>query len=66
MQGKKKSISACYNLAVARISYGIQTEGGYIVEMDADVLAAAPDEGLIATTIRKLLYMCNGRMTIKS
>ena len=44
MQGKKKSISAFYNLAVARISYGIQTEGGYIVEMDADVLAAAPDD----------------------
>ena len=44
MQGKKKSISAFYNLAPDRISYGIQTEGGYIIEMDADVLAAAPDD----------------------
>ena len=44
MQGKKKSISAFYNIAVDRISYGIQTEGGYVVEMDADVLAAAPDD----------------------
>ena len=44
MQGKKKSISAFYNIAVDRISYGIQTEGGYVIEMDADVLAAAPDD----------------------
>ena len=44
MQGKKKSISAFYNIAVDRISYGIQTEGGYVVEMDADVLAAAADD----------------------
>tara|TARA_Y100000593_G_C4240144_1_gene301672 strand:- start:161 stop:982 length:822 start_codon:yes stop_codon:yes gene_type:complete len=44
LQGKKKSISAFYNIAVDRISYGIQTEGGYVIEMDADVLAAAPDD----------------------
>ena len=44
MQGKKKSISAFYNIAVDRIDYGIQTEGGYVVEMDADVLVAAPDD----------------------
>ena len=44
MQGKKKSISAFYNITPSEISYGIKTEGGYVVEMDADVLAAAPDD----------------------
>ena len=44
MQGGKKSISAFYNLAPDRIDYGIQSEGGYIVEMEADVLASAPDD----------------------
>ena len=44
MQGKKKSISAFYNIDPARIDYGIQTEGGYVLELDADVLAAAPDD----------------------
>ena len=44
MQGGKRSISAFYNMEVSRISYGIQTEGGYVVEMDADVLVAAPDD----------------------
>ena len=44
MQGGKRSISAFYNMDASRISYGIQTEGGYVVEMDADVLVAAPDD----------------------
>ena len=44
MQGKKKSISAFYNIDPARIDYGIQTEGGYVLELDADVLVAAPDD----------------------
>jgi len=44
MQGKKKSISAFYNITPSEISYGIKTEGGYVVEMDADVLVAAPDD----------------------
>ena len=44
MQGKKKSISAFYNITPSEISYGIKTEGGYAVEMDADVLVAAPDD----------------------
>ena len=44
MQGGKSSISAFYNIAPARISYGIQTEGGYIAEMDADVLIAGADD----------------------
>ena len=44
MQGGKRSISAFYNITTSEISYGIKTEGGYVVEMDADVLAAAPDD----------------------
>jgi len=44
LQGKKKSISAFYNITPSEISYGIKTEGGYAVEMDADVLVAAPDD----------------------
>ena len=44
LQGKKKSISAFYNITPSEISYGIKTEGGYVVEMDADVLVAAPDD----------------------
>ena len=44
MQGKKKSISAFYNIEPSMITYGIKTEGSYVVEMDADILAAAPDD----------------------
>ena len=44
MQGKKKSISAFYNIEEYILSSGIKTEGGYIVEMEADVLVAAPDD----------------------
>ena len=44
MQGKKRSISAFYNMDYDMISYGIRTEGGYIVEMEGDVLVAAPDD----------------------
>ena len=44
MQGKKRSISAFYNMDFDMISYGIRTEGGYVVELEGDVLAAAPDD----------------------
>ena len=44
MQGGKRSISAFYNINSSSIGDGIQTYGGYIAEMDADVLAAAPDD----------------------
>jgi len=44
IEGGKRSISAFYNITTSEISYGIQTDGGYVVEMDADVLAAAPDD----------------------
>lgn len=44
LQGGKRSISAFYNIKSQSIQDGIQTDGGYVVEMDADVLAAAPDD----------------------
>ena len=44
MQGKKKSISAFYNMDSYIISDGIKTEGGYVVELEGDILAAAPDD----------------------
>ena len=44
LQGGKKSISAFYNIDDYMISSGIKTEGGYVVELEGDVLAAAPDD----------------------
>ena len=44
MQGKKNSISAFYNMTDYMIQSGIRTEGGYVVELEGDVLAAAPDD----------------------
>jgi hypothetical protein len=44
MECGKKSISEFYNIKTAAIQDGIMTAGGYVVEMDADVLAAAPDD----------------------
>ena len=44
MQGGKRSISAFYNMMHTEFSYGIKSEGGYIVEMEADVLIAMPDD----------------------
>ena len=44
MEGGKKSISAFYNINSISIADGIMTAGGYVVEMDADVLAASPDD----------------------
>ena len=44
MQGKKKSISAFYNIKPSAIEDGIQTDGGFVVEMMADILVAAPDD----------------------
>ena len=44
IQGKKRSISAFYNMDYDMISYGIRTDGGYVVELEGDVLAAAPDD----------------------
>ena len=44
MQGKKRSISAFYNMDDYIIQSGIKSEGGYVVELEGDVLAAAPDD----------------------
>ena len=44
LQGKKRSISAFYNMDDYIIQSGIKTEGGYVVELEGDVLAAAPDD----------------------
>jgi len=44
MQGGKKSISAFYNIDDYMIGSGIKTEGGYVVELEGDVLAASPDD----------------------
>ena len=44
IQGKKRSISAFYNMATEMIDYGIQTDGGYVVELEGDVLIAAQDD----------------------
>ena len=44
MQGGKRSISAFYNMMHTEFSYGIKTEGGYVVELEADVLVAFPDD----------------------
>ena len=44
LQGGKKSISAFYNMDDIIIASGIKTEGGYVVELEGDVLAASPDD----------------------
>jgi len=44
LQGGKKSISAFYNIDDYILQGGIKTEGGYVVELEGDVLAAAPDD----------------------
>jgi len=44
LQGGKKSISAFYNIDDYILQGGIKTEGGYVVELVGDVLAAAPDD----------------------
>ncbi|SVC07241.1 uncharacterized protein METZ01_LOCUS260095, partial [marine metagenome] len=44
MQGGKKSISAFFNMDAMVIQTGIKSEGGYIIEMDADILIASQDD----------------------
>jgi len=44
LQGKQKSISAFFNITPRAIEYGVATEGGYVVELIGDILAAAPDD----------------------
>ncbi len=44
LQGGKKSISAFYNIDDYMIQSGIRTYGGFVAELEGDVLAAAPDD----------------------
>ena len=44
MQGGKKSISAFFNIEPIVIETGIKSEGGYVAEMEADVLIASQDD----------------------
>ena len=44
MQGGKRSISAFFNIDDIVIQTGIKSEGGYIAEMDADILIASQDD----------------------
>ena len=52
LQGKKASISAFFEMAAHYLNTGVQTKGGVVVELDADVLVSgsqdimsAPDNG---------------------
>ena len=52
LQGKKASISAFFEMAAHYLNTGVQTKGGVVVELDADVLVSgsqdimsAPDKG---------------------
>ena len=44
MQGGKRSISAFFNIDPIIIQSGIKSEGGYVIEMDADILIASQDD----------------------
>ena len=44
LQGGRKSISAFYNIDDYILTGGIKTEGGYVVELVGEVLAATPDD----------------------
>ena len=44
MQGGKKSISAFWNIESRVLTDGIRTDGGYVVELIGDILAAGPDD----------------------
>ena len=44
MQGGKRSVSAFFNIEPIVIETGIKSEGGYVIEMDADVLVASQDD----------------------
>ena len=44
MQGGKRSISAFWNITKIVLGDGIRTDGGYVVELEGDILAAGPDD----------------------
>ena len=44
LEGKKKSISAFFSMMSRYMERGIATDGGVVIEMDADVLISAKDD----------------------
>ncbi len=44
MQGGKRSVSAFFNIEPIIIETGIKSKGGFVIEMDADVLVASQDD----------------------
>ena len=44
LEGKKKSISAFFSMMAREMEGGIATDGGIVVEMEADVLISAKDD----------------------
>ena len=44
MQGGKRSVSAFFNIEPIVIETGIKSEGGYVIEMEADILIASQDD----------------------
>ena len=44
LQGKKKSISAFFSMMANQMEGGIATDGGVVIEMEADVLISAKDD----------------------
>ena len=44
MQGGKRSISSFWNIEPIVLQDGIRTDGGYVVELEGDILAAGPDD----------------------
>ena len=44
IQKSKKSISAFFNMNSYFLESGIQTDGGFVVELTGDILVAGPDD----------------------
>ena len=44
LEGKKKSISAFFSMMASEMEGGIATDGGIVIEMEADVLISAKDD----------------------
>ena len=44
LEGGKKSISAFFSMMASQLEGGIATDGGVVIEMDADILVSAKDD----------------------
>ena len=44
LEGRKKSISAFFSMMANQMEGGIATDGGVVIEMDADILVSAKDD----------------------